>query len=88
MTTYECTICNGINANQHFHCQYCGTIPAHYSFLSVPIVPRKATLLDVGEAIDLYYITVHVAFGALRATRTRSAKRIARTVRLDYYASE
>lgn len=79
--TYECSICHGVNHLKHFHCGYCGTIPARYSWKQEPL-----KMDDDGSDIGRAGITVLVALGAERATITRTVKRAIRTVPLDYYA--
>lgn len=83
-TTYECSICYGVNAASKLHCSSCGTIPASYSLIRKP-----ARLLDndLGDMIN-GYISVVVALGVDRTERHRTVKRVLRTVAADYYASE
>jgi len=75
--TYECRICWNVNHVSKLHCSTCGTIPAQYSFAGVQVT-------DHGE----YYVEILNAFGCERQVTRRTIKRTARTVPLDYYASE
>lgn len=93
--TYDCDICHGVNSANKLHCQYCGTIPADYSVLRKPsrIIIRDTWIQSrLGDYIPAEpvssYIQVLVAFGAMRQTSHRTIKRVFRTVKPDYYATE
>ena len=85
--TYECVICHGINHVSRLHCQYCDTIPAHYSWNGKTIRERLDTIVSFNpiETISSY-IHVVVSWGCERQVSRRTISRIARTVPLDYYA--
>lgn len=80
--TYECEICYAVNHAKKTQCSPCGTIPSQYSLSKKP-----ARLFDnvYGDVIN-GSISVVAAHGVDRTERHRYAKRMLRTVPMDYYA--
>lgn len=83
--TYTCSICHEENHVNRVHCKACGTIPARYSPLAKP-AKNVISDTELYAAWDTGYITVHVAFGCERQDIGHTAKRLLRTVPMDYYA--
>lgn len=81
-STYECEICHAINAAVHFHCAYCGTVPAQYSHTGKPIKLQES---ELENGIN-FAIPVVVAYGAQRQSQRRTVHFRPTTVRHDYYA--
>jgi hypothetical protein len=75
---YECVICLSLNHNARLHCQKCGTVPAMYSPLAVPVSYISGS--------DLGFRPVVAAKGCDRIERHHAARINLRTVPLDYYA--
>lgn len=86
--TYECKVCWGINSANKLHCSTCGTIPAVYSWNGKTIRERADTISSFNPETISNTIDVVVALNAERQTTRRTIKRTARTVPMDYYASE
>lgn len=72
---YECPICLSLNSDARFHCQNCGTIPAKYSFMRVPVVEHDDRMTPIV-----------VAVGAVHSCKHHVTRINLRTVELDYYA--
>lgn len=86
-TCYECEVCHGLNHYKQFQCHYCNTVPRFYSWMAEPIRIRPDTIMSFSPVETISStITVHVAFGCERQISRRTIRRIARTVKLDYYA--
>lgn len=69
---YECSICQSLNHASRLHCRCCGTIPARYSVLRVPVNDSLTPVV--------------VAYGCRRASQHIPSRVFFRTVPTDYYA--